>query len=135
MKYALLFLLALFTSLVSAQTLNPAVTQATIKSTICAPGWTATIRPSVAYTNKIKKAMMVHQGISWDKHASYVLDHSEALELGGAPKDRANFLLQTSADSTAKNLFENKYHKLVCAGKLTLAQGQACFMKDWHTCQ
>ena len=31
--------------------LNPAVTQATIRSTICGRGWTRTIRPPVSYTN------------------------------------------------------------------------------------
>src|SRR5438132_13670835 len=35
--------------------LNPAVTQATIGSTICRRGWTRTIRPPVSYTNDLKR--------------------------------------------------------------------------------
>ena len=34
--------------------LNPAVTQATIRTTICRRGWTRTIRPPVSYTNALK---------------------------------------------------------------------------------
>jgi serine protease inhibitor len=34
--------------------LNPAVTQATIGSTICVMGWTDTIRPPTSYTNALK---------------------------------------------------------------------------------
>ena len=33
---------------------NPAVTQATIRTTICKPGWTATIRPPASVTGKEK---------------------------------------------------------------------------------
>lgn len=135
MKYILLFLFSLFTSLVSAQSINPAVTQSTLQSTICLSGYSSTIRPALSYTNTVKKALMTKQGLSWDTRASYDLDHIVPLEVGGAPKDKVNLMLQTKADSAAKDVFENKHHKLVCAGKMTLAQGQACFMKDWHTCQ
>ena len=38
--------------------LNPAVTQATIRTTICVSGWTATIRPPVSYTAPLKLAQM-----------------------------------------------------------------------------
>ena len=34
--------------------LNPDVTQATIRSTICRSGFTRTIRPPVGYTNELK---------------------------------------------------------------------------------
>jgi hypothetical protein len=38
--------------------INPDVTQATIGKTICVPGWTAKIRPPVAYTNLLKTALL-----------------------------------------------------------------------------
>lgn len=41
---------------------NPAVTQATIKQTICKSGWTKTVRPDESVTNKIKAASMVAYG-------------------------------------------------------------------------
>src|SRR5438045_2342486 len=34
------------------------VTQATISSTICVRGWTATIRPPASYTNALKRAQL-----------------------------------------------------------------------------
>src|ERR1700686_2489678 len=34
--------------------LNPAVTQATIATTICVSGWTATVRPPSSYTSSLK---------------------------------------------------------------------------------
>src|SRR6266852_4303856 len=34
--------------------LNPAVTQATIKQTVCVSGWSATTRPSSSYTSALK---------------------------------------------------------------------------------
>jgi len=38
--------------------LNPDVTQANIRSTICHHGWTETIRPPVSYTNELKWKQM-----------------------------------------------------------------------------
>jgi hypothetical protein len=38
--------------------LNPDVTQANIRSTICRHGWTATIRPPTEYTNDLKRKQM-----------------------------------------------------------------------------
>jgi len=35
--------------------LNPAVTQATLFSTVCRKGWTRTVRPPVSYTNELKR--------------------------------------------------------------------------------
>ena len=37
---------------------NPEVTQATINTTICQSGWTATIRPPASYTTSLKKTQM-----------------------------------------------------------------------------
>jgi hypothetical protein len=37
---------------------NPDVTQANIRSTVCRRGWTATVRPPVDYTNALKARQM-----------------------------------------------------------------------------
>jgi len=42
--------------------LNPDVTQANIRSTICRHGWTATIRPPTEYTNALKTKQMRQYG-------------------------------------------------------------------------
>jgi len=43
--------------------LNPAVTQATIASTICRRGWTRTIRPPVTFTNALKIRQLHQYGL------------------------------------------------------------------------
>jgi len=61
--------------------LNPDVTQASIRSTICTHGWTATIRPPVDYTNALKRTQMRAYGETGPASA-YQEDHLISLELG-----------------------------------------------------
>src|SRR5947209_3037701 len=70
--------------------LNPDVTQSTIGSTICVSGWTATIRPSTSYTNKLKVQGIADYGYTDTSLSDYEEDHFLPLELGGAPKDPKN---------------------------------------------
>ena len=42
--------------------LNPDVTQATIGSTVCVRGWTATVRPPTSYTSALKVRQMAEYG-------------------------------------------------------------------------
>jgi hypothetical protein len=37
---------------------NPDVTQDTISTTICVPGWTKTVRPPISYTNPLKRRLI-----------------------------------------------------------------------------
>ena len=43
--------------------LNPAVTPATIGSTICVSGWTATVRPPESYTEDLKRSQIRTEGL------------------------------------------------------------------------
>ena len=38
--------------------INPAVTQDNLKQTVCVTGWTATIRPPMTYTTRLKVRQM-----------------------------------------------------------------------------
>jgi hypothetical protein len=79
---------------------NPAVTQATVHSTICVSGYTATIRPPWSVTSKVKTEMAAEQHVSV---ADVILDHVVPLEGGGAPgslTDHRNFMLQPRAQVT-----------------------------------
>jgi hypothetical protein len=114
--------------------LNPAVTQATIGSTICVSGWTATIRPSSSFTTALKIKQIVQYGYSDTKTSSYEEDHLISLELGGAPADARNLWPEPYTASLAdgrstgahtKDGFETKLKSQVCAGTITLAQGQS----------
>lgn len=118
--------------------LNPDVTQATIKTTICVSGWTDTVRPPTSYTNDTKRSEMILLGIQATKEnmASYELDHVEPLELGGAPRDPANLLLEPwhtvgeDLGAKAKDVVESYLHREVCAGRMTLAEGQRAVL-NW----
>ena len=110
--------------------LNPAVTQTTIKTTICVHGFTATIRPPVSVTNKIK-AVDLPQGF---KMHDCELDHLESLENGGAPADPKNLWCEVYADhygAHVKDVLETKVSHMVCAGKITLQQAQAALSPNW----
>jgi len=120
--------------------LNPAVTQATIGSTICVSGWTATIRPSSSFTTALKIKQIVQYGYSDTKTSSYEEDHLISLELGGAPADPRNLWPEpytvTLADGRStgaytKDAFETKLKTEVCAGTITLAQGQGEIGDHW----
>src|SRR5262249_32073059 len=105
---------------------NPVVTQATIHSTICAPGWTKTIRPSTAYTNLLKTSQMREYGLTGSP-ADYEEDHLIPLSAGGAPSDSRNLwpqLWNGANGAHRKDVDEARIHHDICAGRITLAEGQ-----------
>jgi hypothetical protein len=120
--------------------LNPAVTQVTIKSTICVSGWTATIRPPSEYTTGLKIEQMAEYGYNDRSTADYEEDHLISLELGGSPTDPRNLWPEPYTASMAdgrstgahiKDGFETRLKTEVCAGTITLAQGQAEIGDHW----
>lgn len=120
--------------------LNPAVTQVTIHSTICVSGWTATIRPSESFTNALKIKQIGQYSYSDAKTSSYEEDHLISLELGGAPADARNLWPEPYTASLAdgrptgahtKDAFETELKTEVCAGTITLAQGQGEIGDHW----
>ncbi|MGD0863058.1 MAG: hypothetical protein ABSA21_09910 [Candidatus Limnocylindrales bacterium] len=120
--------------------LNPAVTQATIGSTICVSGWTATIRPPSNYTTGLKIRQIVQYGYTDTSTSDYEEDHLISLELGGAPTDPRNLWPEPYAASLAdgrptgahtKDGFETRLKNQVCAGAITLAQAQSEIGDHW----
>lgn len=102
-------------------TLNPAVTQQAIATTVCRTGWTATIRPSVAWTNALKRKQLP----AGANPSAYEEDHRMPLELGGAPKDPANLTPILWKRARADDVWETRLHREVCSGTITLAQARA----------
>lgn len=123
-------------SSVTPGAINPAVTQANIKSTICTSGYTATIRPPATYTTGLKKWQLANTYKSFaDKNTrSYEEDHLISLELGGNPKDPKNLWPQPYAGigAHAKDFLENKLRALVCTGKITLTTAQKLISTNWY---
>ena len=103
--------------------LNPAVTQASIRDTICVPGWTGTVRPPVSYTNDLKQRQMRAYGLH-GALSSYQEDHLISLELGGHPTDPRNLWPEPYPRAAAVDAIENELNRKVCSGELTLAEAQ-----------
>lgn len=115
---------------------NPDVTQATINSTICRPGWTATVRPPASYTNTIKRRQMIEYGLTGPP-AAVEEDHLIPLVLGGSPRDPRNLYPQPRVgpgDAATKDREEVALGRAVCGGRITLADAQQKITQDWtHT--
>jgi hypothetical protein len=103
--------------------LNPNVTQANIRSTICRRGWTETIRPPTTYTDALKRKQMRQYGETGSL-SDYQEDHLISLELGGNPTDPRNLWPEPYPRAAAVDQIENELNAEVCSGKLTLAQAQ-----------
>jgi hypothetical protein len=103
--------------------LNPGVTQANIRSTICRHGWTATIRPPVDYTNALKRRQMRQYGETGSL-SDFQEDHLISLELGGNPTDPRNLWPEPYPRASEVDRMENDLNAQVCSGQLTLAQAQ-----------
>src|SRR5204863_5548419 len=99
---------------------NAAVTQSTIKTTICVSGWTKTIRPSTSYTNTLKLKQMTQYGETGSP-SLYEEDHFIPLELGGAQKNPKNLWPEPHSESKRSDPLETALKRKVCAGTLTLA--------------
>lgn len=120
---------------------NPDVSQENIDSTICVSGYTASIRPPVSESNRLKKQAAGQYGISPFDPSQFEGDHLISLELGGAPDDIRNFWDEphsaTGSDggvagSSTKDRFENYLNKQVCSGTMTLAVAQSTISGDWY---
>jgi hypothetical protein len=119
--------------------LNKTVTQANIATTVCKSGWTATIRPTVTYTNKLKDTQLKttyksYVAIWGPTPGAYEEDHLISLQLGGDPSSEKNLWPQPYADNGArkKDVVETALKRLVCAGTLKLADAQKAIL-DWPT--
>jgi hypothetical protein len=115
---------------------NPAVTQATIGSTVCRSGWTATVRPPVSITEPEKFASMAAYSLRGPASV-YEYDHDVPLELGGAVNDPRNlwpepdYATRSGFYRNPKDRLENALKLMVCANAMTLAQAQRLIASNW----
>jgi hypothetical protein len=103
--------------------LNPDVTQATIRSTICVRGWTRTIRPPTDYTSRLKVEQMRAYGLSGSP-GDFQEDHLISLELGGHPTDERNLWPEPYPRAADVDTIENELNAAVCTGRMSLADAQ-----------
>ena len=109
--------------------LNPDVTPATVRSTICVAGWTATIRPPESYTEALKLQQMASEKLPGSPR-DYEEDHRMPLELGGDPRDLMNLSPESHTSSYMKDGAENDARREVCIGG-DLRAAQAAFVAAW----
>lgn len=111
---------------------DPAVTAATLATTICKTGYTTTVRPPSSQTSKFKATALAAYGIAADP--SVELDHLIPLELGGANSASNLWPESNRAGATAttnpKDALENRLNKAVCSGAMTLETAWQV-MLDW----
>jgi hypothetical protein len=112
--------------------LNPDVRQDTIQSTICTPGYTASVRPATVYTNGVKLKLVRAGGEDETEMSTYELDHIIPLALGGHPRAIDNLQLQPWPEARRKDRIEVKLQCLVCTGQVTLAEAQTKIAEDWE---
>jgi hypothetical protein len=110
--------------------LNPAVTQATVASTICESGWTSTVRPPESITELEKRSSMVAYG-DRGPLSDYEYDHFVPLELGGATNDPRNLWPEPGASPNPKDTVEDELNRKVCDGQMTLVQAQRAIVVNW----
>lgn len=113
----------------------PTVTQSNIKTTICIPGYTGTIRPDSNYTNKLKiNQLSTTYNYSDNNPSKYEEDHFMPLALNGNPTSELNLWPQPrniAWGATKKDQLETYLHRAVCKGKITLIDAQNAFFTDW----
>ncbi len=113
--------------------IDPAVTQANISSTICSSGYTATVRPPEGQTEAFKynEAYPAYSVASGTKTE---LDHLVPLELGGS-NDATNLWPEVPPSPNPKDGVENDLNHAVCSHQVTLAAAQQAIASDWTTAE
>jgi hypothetical protein len=112
--------------------IDPAVTQANLRRTICRAGYSASVRPPESVTAHEKRASLAAYGDRGALH-DYEYDHLVSLELGGARNDPRNLWPEPGASPNRKDVLENRLHRRVCDHQMTLAAAQIAIARDWVT--
>jgi hypothetical protein len=124
---------------------DTAVTQSTIGSTICRPGYSSSVRPPESLTEPAKfRALDAYA--SPGSASDYEFDHLVPLELGGSSDLRnlwpepdegspSQFDSTDSFGRNAKDGAEDRLHAAVCSGQLSLPAAQQAMATDWTTAE
>lgn len=109
------------------------VTQATIATTICVPGWTKTVRPPASETNRVKRLALAAYGLPAAPSTEF--DHDVPLALGGS-NDVSNLWPQTGPGPSTynpKDHVEERLNDAVCEHRISLTAAQQAIASDWTT--
>jgi hypothetical protein len=124
--------------------INPEISQANIKTTICSSSYLAKIKPSSSFLNKVMATQL--SKLPYSAYGDTNIKHFEEdllipLELGGSPTSIKNlwpepfdvgFGARTKDfGAKTKDIVETKLQALVCSGVLSLKVAQKAIAKDW----
>ena len=112
---------------------DPAVTQANMDSTICRSGYTEGVRPPESQTTHAKYDV-AYPAYHIPHRDSGELDHLVSLELGGS-NDITNLWPQVGPLPNPKDKIENALHRAVCDGRVRLAAAQRAIAINWRTAE
>jgi hypothetical protein len=104
------------------------VTQSTITSTICEPGYTTKVRPPRKFTDAIRRRLV--NGLPGSSQ-DYELYQLIPLGLGGHPTSANNLWVQAWQEAASKDRDELWLHREVCSGRMTLEQAQRDMLATW----
>jgi len=98
--------------------------------TLCTSGYTKTVRN---VPEKLKKAVFASYGITSD-FGKFEIDHLVSLQLSGN-NTKGNLWPQSyltlPLNARRKDVLEGALHRMVCKGKMPLAQAQKEVSEDW----
>jgi hypothetical protein len=103
--------------------LNPDVTQESVASTVCVPGYSKSIRPPASYTGALKRRQIREWGLPGGPQ-DYQEDHLISLSLGGHPTDPRNLWPEPRPRADDVDRIELDLHEDLCAGRITLLEAQ-----------
>jgi hypothetical protein len=112
---------------------DPAVTQANIVSTICRSGYTEKVRPPESQTARAKYDV-AYPAYHIAGGATSELDHLVSLELGGS-NDITNLWPEVGPLPNPKDKVENALHRAVCDGQVSLVAAQRAIARNWRTAE
>jgi hypothetical protein len=113
--------------------IDPHVTQADIRSTICKKGWTSTVRPPESQTERFKYDV-AYPAYRTPKSVRTELDHLVPLELGGS-NDATNLWPEYPPTPNPKDKVEDALNAAVCEGHVSLTAAQDAIAADWLTAE
>ena len=99
--------------------LDPRVTQTTIRSTICSPSWHTHPQPTAGFLRKLKSRQM-RQYHDVGPASAYGEDALVPVGLGGSASAPANLWPELLSLAKRRDLLEQDLNRQVCSGKTTL---------------
>lgn len=109
-----------------------------LERNVCLKGWSGTVRPPKAETDKLKTQAMASYGVPAGERSITELDHKIPESMGGA-SDTSNLWPQVSNEPghgfrNTKDDVEDQVHAWICSGhRDRWADAVVAFAVDWRT--